>query len=278
MSSALRGPRQHQRVGVSNHGTLVAGIDSSTQSCKVVVCDADTGETLRSGSAPHAGGTEVDPDMWWSALGEAAAAAGGLDDVAAVAVGAQQHGMVTLDRVGNLVREALLWNDTRSSEAAAALIEELGGPAEWADRIGVVPVASITATKLRWLADNEPKNADATAAVCLPHDWLTWRLSGSTDVDDIRTDRSDASGTGYFSAETGQYQPELLMLALRGRNPHVPPVLGPNESAGLTTTGPLAVTSSTARPRSDVPSLLKRKMPLTPAKPLGSDSAAAVKR
>ena len=216
---------------------LVAGIDSSTQSCKVVICDADTGETVRSGAAPHTGGTAVDPAMWWAALGDAAAAAGGLDDVAAVSVGAQQHGMVCLDRTGGVVREALLWNDTRSSDAAVALIEELGGPAEWADRIGVVPVASITATKLRWLADNEPKNADATAAVCLPHDWLTWRLSGSSDIGDIATDRSDASGTGYFSAETDQYQPDLLMLALRGRNPHVPPVLGPNESAGRTTTG-----------------------------------------
>jgi xylulokinase len=216
---------------------LVAGIDSSTQSCKVVICDAETGETVRSGSAPHSGGTEVDPAMWWTALGEAAAAAGGLDDVAAVSVGAQQHGMICLDRAGNVVRDALLWNDTRSSAAAIALIDELGGPAKWADRIGVVPVAAITAAKLRWLADREPTNADATAAVCLPHDWLTWRLSGSTDVADIRTDRSDASGTGYFAAEDNSYQLDLLELAMRGRRPLVPPVLGPFESAGRTTTG-----------------------------------------
>ena len=118
---------------------LVAGIDSSTQSCKVVICDAETGETVRSGAAPHPGGTEVDPSAWWTALGDAAEAAGGLDDVAAVSVGAQQHGMICLDAAGNVVRDALLWNDTRSSDAADALIEELGGPAEWADRIGVVP-------------------------------------------------------------------------------------------------------------------------------------------
>lgn len=218
---------------------LVAGIDSSTQSCKVVICDADTGETVRSGSAPHPGGTEVDPAAWWAALGDAAAAAGGLDDVAAVSVGAQQHGMICLDAAGNIVRDALLWNDTRSSDAAVALVDELGGPAQWADRIGVVPVAAITATKLRWLADHEPKHADATAAVCLPHDWLTWRLSGSTDIADIRTDRSDASGTGYFAAEDGTYQLDLLELAMRGRQPLVPPVVGPSESAGRTTTGAL---------------------------------------
>jgi xylulokinase len=216
---------------------LVAGIDSSTQSCKVVICDADTGDVVRSGSAPHPAGTEVDPAAWWAALGDAAVAAGGLDDVSAVAVGAQQHGMVCLDTAGNVVRDALLWNDTRSSAAAAALIEELGGAAEWAARIGVVPVASMTAAKLRWLVDNEPKNADATAAVCLPHDWLTWRLSGSTDIGDIRTDRSDASGTCYFSAEDSSYQPDLLGLAMRGRHPVVPPVLGPSDAAGRTTTG-----------------------------------------
>ncbi len=216
---------------------LVAGIDSSTQSCKVVVCDADTGETVRAGSEPHPAGTEVDPAHWWSALQAAIAAAGGLEDVAAISVGAQQHGMICLDASGTVVRDALLWNDTRSSGAAADLVAELGGPGEWAKRVGVVPVASITAAKLRWLADTEPRNADATAAVCLPHDWLTWRLAGGTDVADLRTDRSDASGTGYFAAEGSEYHPDLLMLALRGRNPRLPTVLGPNESAGQTAWG-----------------------------------------
>jgi xylulokinase len=217
--------------------TLVAGIDSSTQSCKVVVCDAETGETVRSGSEPHPGGTEIDPVRWWSALQSAVAAAGGLDDVAAISVGAQQHGMICLDESGSVVRDALLWNDTRSSGAAADLVAELGGPGEWAKRVGVVPVASITAAKLRWLADTEPRNADATAAVCLPHDWLTWRLARATDIADLRTDRSDASGTGYFAADGDEYHPDLLMLALRGRNPHLPTVLGPNQAAGQTAGG-----------------------------------------
>ena len=211
---------------------LVAGIDSSTQSCKVVVCEAESGEPVRSGAAPHPGGTEVDPLQWWTALEAAIEGAGGLDDVDAISVGAQQHGMVCLDSAGAVVRKALLWNDTRSSAAATALTDELGGPGEWAARIGVVPVASITATKLRWLADEEPANADATAAVCLPHDWLTWRLSGSSDVAELCTDRSDASGTGYFAPAGGGYQPDLLELAMRGRHPELPRVLGPAESAG----------------------------------------------
>jgi xylulokinase len=216
---------------------LVAGIDSSTQSCKVLICDADTGEIVRSASSPHPDGTEIDPQSWWDALQTSLSAAGGLDDVTAVSVGAQQHGMVCLDETGTVVRDALLWNDTRSGTAATALVSELGGAGEWAKRIGVVPVASITVTKLRWLADEEPAHADATAAVCLPHDWLTWRLSGSRDLDDLRTDRSDASGTGYFSAQTGDYQPDLIELAMRGRRPAVPTVLGPHDAAGQTSAG-----------------------------------------
>lgn len=217
---------------------LVAGIDSSTQSCKVVVCDADSGEIVRSGSAPHPEGTEVAPAAWLDAFGAAARAAGGLDDIAAASVGAQQHGMVCLDSDGAVIRDALLWNDTRSAAAAEQLIADLGGTERWADAVGVVPVAAITATKLRWLADAEPAHADATAAVCLPHDWLTWRLGGG-GLDTLITDRSDASGTGYFSAATGEYRTDLLELALRGRRPALPRVLDPAESVPVHDDGPL---------------------------------------
>lgn len=220
--------------------TLVAGVDTSTQSCKVVVRDAGTGDLVRQGRATHPDGTEVDPAAWWSALQEAVAEAGGLDDVAAVAVGGQQHGMVALDEDGEVVRPALLWNDTRSARAAEDLIEELGGGeagrTAWADAVGLVPVASFTVTKLRWLAQHEPDNARRTAAVCLPHDWLSWRLAGAPGLDALRTDRGDASGTGYWSAETGKYRPDLLELAF-GRTLAVPEVLGPHDEAGRTTGG-----------------------------------------
>ena len=218
--------------------TLVAGIDSSTQSCKVVVRDAETGELVRSGRASHPDGTEVNPAAWWSALQEAIAEAGGLDVVAAVAVGGQQHGMVCLDDDGEVVRDALLWNDTRSAAAADDLVAELGGGDAWAEAVGSVPVASFTVTKLRWLAEHEPDQAKATAAVCLPHDWLTWKLSGSQDLADLVTDRSDASGTGYWSPTTGEYRTDLLERAL-GHVPALPRVLGPNETAGRTPSGAL---------------------------------------
>lgn len=201
--------------------TLVAGVDSSTQSCKVVVVDAVTGEVIRTGRAAHPDGTEVDPLAWWTALGSALADAGGLDGVAAISIGGQQHGMVALDDEGKIVRDALLWNDTRSADAARALSAEIGADA-YAAATGVVPVASFTATKLRWLRDAEPENAARVAAVALPHDWLSWRLRGygpagesplGPDLDALATDRSDASGTAYFNSATGEYSPELFERA-----------------------------------------------------------------
>ena len=210
---------------------LVAGVDSSTQSCKVVVRDADTGTLVRSGRAAHPDGTEVAPRHWWDALVSAIQEAGGLDDVAAVSVGGQQHGMVTLDSSGEVVRDALLWNDTRSADAALDLIDELGGPAASAQACGSVLVASLTITKLRWLRDHEPENAAKVAAVCLPHDWLTWKLSGASGLDALVTDRSDASGTGYWSPFDEGYRTDVLRMAL-GSTPVVPRVLGPSEPGG----------------------------------------------
>jgi xylulokinase len=211
---------------------LVAGVDSSTQACKVVVRDADTGALVREGRAAHPDGTEIDPGAWEVALQEAIEQAGGLDDVAAVSVAAQQHGMVCLDEDGTVVRPALLWNDTRSATAATDLVAELGGGQAWADAVGSVPVASFTVTKLRWLAEHEPESVARTAAVCLPHDWLTWRLAGAPGLESLTTDRGDASGTGYWSPASGSYRRDLLTLAF-GRDALLPRVLGPAESAGM---------------------------------------------
>jgi len=207
---------------------LVAGVDSSTQATKIVVVDLESGDTVREGRSAHPVGTEVDPWAWWSALLEAAAG-GVLDGVRAISVAGQQHGMVLLDAGGEPVRDALLWNDTRSAGAATELIDELGGPEKWATEVGTVPVASITATKLRWTARAEPSVAARASRVLLPHDWLTWLLAGRPA--EPVTDRGEASGTGYWSTVTGQYRPDLLRLAF-GRDLDVPRVCEPGERAG----------------------------------------------
>jgi xylulokinase len=211
--------------------TLVAGVDSSTQSCKVVVCDAESGKLIRQASAPHPDATEVDPQRWWEAWLQASS--GLLDGVEALAVGGQQHGMVTLDAAGEVVRPALLWNDTRSAGDAAELVAEFGAAA-WAAAVGSVPVASFTVTKLRWLARHEPERAARVETVLLPHDWLTWRILDRPG--EPTTDRGDASGTGYWSPHTSEYRFELLEAAF-GRQVLVPRVLAPSEPAGATSQG-----------------------------------------
>ncbi|MFI6317487.1 xylulokinase [Nonomuraea sp. NPDC050556] len=209
---------------------LVAGVDSSTQSTKVVLCDAATGEVVESASAPHPDGTSCPPQAWWRAL--QAAGDGLLERAAAVSVAGQQHGMVALDGDGEVVRDALLWNDTRSAAAARSLVAELGGPEVWARTAGSVPTASFTVTKLRWLAEHEPDHAARTESVLLPHDWLTWRLGATVPA----TDRGDASGTGYFSPAAGAWLPDYVKAAI-GRELALPRVAGPGEVVGETPWG-----------------------------------------
>jgi xylulokinase len=229
---------------------LVAGVDSSTQSTKVLLCQADDGTVVGRGSAPHPGGTETDPAAWWAALAQAGD--GLLHRAAGVGVAGQQHGMVVLDEAGEVIRPALLWNDMRSASAAAALIRERGGPLWWATQTGSVPTASFTVTKLRWLAEHEPAHAARTAAVMLPHDWLTWRLRGAPgereraaghpepgeragpgQLADPVTDRGDASGTGYFSTAAGTWLPDVAAAAL-GHPVRLPRVAQPAEVVGGT--------------------------------------------
>ncbi len=218
--------------------SLVAGVDSSTQSCKIVVCDSATGEVVRESRAAHPDGTSVHPQRWWEAFLEASSG-GTLDDVEAISVGGQQHGMVTLDEHDDVVRDALLWNDTRSAGAAGDLVRELGGAQAWAEQVGSVPVAAFTVSKVRWLAQHEPESAQRTQTVVLPHDWLTGRiLRERGGFEGWTTDRGDASGTGYWSAREGRYREDLMELAL-GRTFGVPRVLEPAEAAGSTADGVL---------------------------------------
>jgi xylulokinase len=216
---------------------LVAGVDSSTQSTKVLLCQAGDGTIVARGSAPHPPGTECDPAAWWSALEQAGQ--GLLDRADAIGVAAQQHGMVVVDEAGDVIRPALLWNDLRSAPAARELIAELGGPGWWAEHTGSVPSASFTVTKLRWLATHEPGHAARVARVMLPHDWLTWRLGASgtgPDGPGPATDRGDASGTGYFSPAEGRWLPEIAAAAL-GHEPGLPRIAKPSEVVGETAGG-----------------------------------------
>ncbi len=212
---------------------LVIGIDSSTQSTKAQLIDTDTGAVVASGSAPHPSTTppvsEQDPEAWWSALVSAVTALGPRrGDAVAMSVAGQQHGLVLVDGDGMVIRPAKLWNDTTSADQATALVDRLSG-SWWADRVGVVPVAAVTISKLAWVAENEPHAIERASMVMLPHDWLTWRLTG-----EHVTDRGDASGSGWFDASgatsaTSMFEAAGLPADLGDRVPHV---LDPDQAAG----------------------------------------------
>lgn len=235
---------------------LVMGVDSSTQSCKVELRDADSGELFASGTAPHPPTqppvSEQDPSAWWQALVEAARQVinrlpGGLlaSDVAAVSVAAQCHGLVLLDEHGDVLRRAKLWNDTTASTYNDALRDKIGRE-EWIRHTGSLPTAAFTLGKVAWVADREPETWVRTRSILLPHDWLTRELA-----DVAVTDRSDASGTGYFDSTTDSYLRSLIDVATAGRGPagddlELPVVLGPSQAAGELTPGAAAALGLTA--------------------------------
>ncbi|MCW4466052.1 xylulokinase [Glutamicibacter sp. MNS18] len=211
--------------------TYVLGIDSSTQSCKALLVDAETGETKAASRQPHPPGTQVDPAHWIRAL--KATSDGLVEQAQALSVAGQQHGMVALDSRGRPVREAMLWNDTSSAAQARDLVEELGGAQACADKVGSVMVASLTASKLRWMRENEPENARRTERVLLPHDYLTWQLGGCQEA---TTDHGDASGTGYYSTSERRFLPEVATMAL-GHDIELPRLAGASELVGETRSG-----------------------------------------
>lgn len=212
---------------------IVAGVDCSTQATKVLVVDADTGETLALGRAPHTvtgvhGARETDPDEWYAALGAALAATGLASEIEAISIAGQQHGLVVVDGGGRPLRTAILWNDTRAASQSERLIEELGGPAEAARLVGSVPGPAFTVCSWIWLRENEPEVARAVRGIRLPHDWLIERLTG-----DGATDRGDASATGWWSPSRSRYLPEVLGLpSVEIDVAMLPRVLGPSERAG----------------------------------------------
>ena len=216
--------------------SLVAGVDCSTQATKALVVDADSGAVVAEGRAPHevtgSGGVrETDPETWWTALRAALAQTGQGHAIEAISIGGQQHGMVLLDEAGRPLRNAKLWNDTESAPDAAALIAARGGTQWWAESVGIVPVASFTATKWAWLRRVEPHIAEATRAIRLPHDFLNERMTNRPT-----TDRGDASGTAWWSTATEAYLEAVLDLDLLRIDPSLlPEVLGPTDVAGTIT-------------------------------------------
>lgn len=209
----------------------MAGVDSSTQSCKYITVDVTTGEVRRSTALPHPDGTALDPRHWWDAFTGVGAAS--LRGVKAVSITAQQHSTILLNKDNEPVYDAILWNDHRATQSALDLRHEYGQE-RWVRELGLVPTAAHPVSKLRWLARAHPETAGRLRKVMIPHDWLTWQLLGAKA--EPTTDRSDASGTGYWTSTGAGYREDIMEFAF-GRAPEVPRVLEPGERAGITRSG-----------------------------------------
>lgn len=209
---------------------VTLGVDSSTQSTKVIAVDVDTGAELAEGRASHTGADTQDPRDWWRALVEATRQAlSNESEVVGIAVGGQQHGLVTLEATGEPVRSAPLWNNVSS----AADAERLNRLADFPEAVGSRLVASFTITKLAHLAHTAPEELARTASICLPHDYLNFRLTG-----ELATDRGEASGSGWWSPAGERVRRDLLTLAVGDRAAErlrLPAVRGPEEPAGRLT-------------------------------------------
>lgn len=226
-SSPLSTDRRKGETVAAMTRQVVLGVDSSTQSTKVVALDLEDGTVVDSSRAPH-GGTDVQhPDEWWGALRSAVAAVASPDvKVRGIAVGGQQHGLVTLDADDAPVRAVPLWNNV----AAAPDAERLNAAADFATEVGSRLVASFTIAKLAHLARQSPDDLGRTSAICLPHDYLNLRLTG-----ELTTDRGEASGSGWWSPGDGQHRRDLLAIAVGTEAAErliLPVVRGPEEPAG----------------------------------------------
>lgn len=218
----------------------VLGIDLSTQSVTVEARTVVGFESVGSASTPLpaavAPAAEQDPQAWWSGLVAALRKLGesGVDlhSIRAVAVAGQCHGLVALDGANEVIRPAQLWNNTLGALYVAELVEKLGAQ-RWADECGTVPPPAFTVSKLAWLMHNEPDTVARMEKILLPHDYLNFRLTG-----EYVTDRSEASGTGYFNSRTNQWNIGSLEECF-GQTKEwaklMPRVLGPEEQAGALT-------------------------------------------
>ena len=211
------------------------GVDCGTGSTKAVLVDAETGDRIAIGRAPHDidsrpdGTSEQQPSAWWDALVVATREAlHGLPDadVAGVAVSGQQHGLVVLDEHDAPIRPAKLWNDTTAADDGRALEDRLGGVDATLRAIGNRMLAGYTAPKLAWLKRAEPETYARTTRICLPHEYLNLRLTGT-----FATEPGDASGTAYFDPCTREWSERVLTALDADRDwPAALPALLPSRS------------------------------------------------
>jgi xylulokinase len=219
--------------------TLIIGVDSGTQSTKALVVDATLGKVLGSGSQKYdlipdlpPGAKEQHPYTWRDAtaaairqaLRQAKAVAA---EVKAIGVSGQQHGFVPLDKHGEVIRPAKLWNDTTTTAECDEITEALGGMKKTIRAIGNAVLPGFTASKILWLKNHEPKNFAKLAAVLLPHDYLNFWLTGEKAME-----YGDASGTALLDVRKRKWSKPVLDAIDPDLADKLPPLIPSDKPAG----------------------------------------------
>lgn len=215
------------------------GIDSGTQSTKVLLVDGDSGQVLATGSAPHAliaglppGHLEQQPEDWFAALEAALKRAFASSDVSpgdvrGIGASGQQHGFVALDANGEVIRPAKLWCDTSTTAQCEAILERLGGLERCISLTGNGLPAGFTASKIEWLKESEPDNYARLATVLLPHDYLNYRLTGQ-----LRMECGDASGTALFDVRRREWSADAIAAIDPSLRDKLPPLMPADQPCG----------------------------------------------
>lgn len=188
------------------------GIDVSTTASKALAIDPQ-GNVVASKGKPHDLSTprplwsEQDPQNWWAATSGALRelmAEIPAEQVVAIGLTGQMHGLTSLDRNGQPLRPAILWNDQRSIAQCAAITEAVG-PKRLYQIIGSILLPGFTAPKIRWVREHEPDVYEQIAHVLLPKDYIRYRLSGA-----YVTDVADGSGFGLMEIGRRAWSDEML--------------------------------------------------------------------
>src|SRR5499427_8106051 len=236
--------------------SLLLGIDSGTQSTKVVVMDARDGKVLATAAQEYeliaglpSGVKEQHPHTWRDAaasgirraLRQARAVA---SEVKAIGVSGQQHGFVPLDQKGEVIRPAKLWCDTSTGAECQEIMQQLGGFKKTIRALGNGVSPGFTASKILWLKKHEPKNFARLATVLLPHDYLNFWLTGEKVME-----YGDASGTALLDVRKRKWAQAALDAIDPNLGSKLPPLLSSDKPAG-------ALQSSTAKMLDLLPGIL----------------------
>ena len=190
------------------------GIDTSTTSSKALLMDAN-GEVVAVATSPHTLQnpqplwSEQDPDEWWQAVTisirsvlQKAGLSG--DDVAAIGLTGQMHGLVLLDEGGQVLRPAILWNDQRTQNQCDEIHRRIGKE-KFIQISGNLALTGFTAPKILWVAQNEPEIYARAQHILLPKDYVRFKLTG-----EYAMDKADGSGTVLFDLKARNWSKEIL--------------------------------------------------------------------